>query len=87
MSRVEEKELLQDKMRAHAACSSDPDFIIDEQMPSVTQLANNHYNPINSHKDMVNSEWGRMKVTLAKDRVAWIPVMVPFVMGSMIGIV
>ena len=77
MRREEGKEHLQDKMRTHAACRPDPDFIVDEQMPYVSQLADKHGNPIYFHKHIAHSEWGWMGMALAKDSAAGMSVVVP----------
>jgi len=75
-------------MRTHAARRRDPDLIVDKQVPNVTQLANNHCDPIDSHKEIVHSERGWMGIALPKNSAARMKVtMVPWVVGDMIGIV
>jgi len=80
---------LQDEMRPNAACCLYPNVVIRKQVPHIPHLADEHANPINGYKDIVNGEWSRMSIALSKDRMSVMVVMMwgHIIMGSVVGVV
>lgn len=87
VGKIEEVE--QDEMRSNTASCLHPNLIIRKQMPDISQLTNEHPNPVNADKDMVDTKRSWVGIRLSKRRMSMVVVTVWLgsIMGDIVGIV